>query len=71
MLHIGRRADGFLDGIHDALFDIEWRGAFVDDTDKGDRDLNVREQIDGQAIQRGGTEHDHRQRQHQDADAIA
>ena len=71
MLHVRGGADRLLDGIDDALLDVDGRRALVDDPDEGDRHLDLREQIPGQAIQRDLPQHDHRERQHQDADAVA
>lgn len=50
MLDVRGGADGFLDGVDDALFDIEWRGALIDHADKGDGDLNVGKQVDRQSL---------------------
>src|SRR5262249_16650526 len=45
MLDVRRRADGFLDGIDDTLFDVKRRRAFIDDADERDGHLNLREEI--------------------------
>ncbi len=71
VLHVGGRADGFFDRIDDALLDVERGRSLVDDPDKRDRHLDIREEIDGEALQRGGAQHHHRQRQHQDADSVS
>src|SRR5574338_1699363 len=70
MFHVGRGADRLLDGVDDALFDVERRRAFIDHTDKGDGDLNIGKEIDGEPLQGRHAQHDHGQRQHQNADAV-
>ena len=57
-------------GIDDALFDVEGWGAFINDADEGYGNLDVREQVNRQPIKRGGSQDNHGERQHQNADAI-
>ncbi|CAE6698544.1 hypothetical protein NSPZN2_10593 [Nitrospira defluvii] len=71
MFDVGGGTDGFLNGVHDALFDIERRRALVNDPDECDRNLNVGKEIDRQSFQRRGPQDHHGEGQHQDADAIA
>ncbi len=71
MLDVRGRTDSFLDGIDDALFDVERRGSFINDPNEGHRHLNLREEIDRQSLQRGGAQEHHGKGQHQDADTIA
>ena len=71
MFNIGGRAHRFLNRVHDALFNIERRCPLIDDTDKSNRDLDLGEEIHRQALEGREAQHDHREREHEDPDAIA
>ncbi len=71
MLDIGRRAHCFFNRVHDALLDIEGRGPLIDDADKSDRDLDLGEEIHRQALEGREPQDNHREREHEDPDAIA
>ncbi len=71
MFNIGGRAHRFLNRVHDALLDIERRCPFIDDADKSNRDLDLREEIHRQALESREPQHDHRKREHEDPNAIA
>ncbi len=71
VLDVRGRADGLFDGVDDALFDVEGRRALIDDADEGDGHLDVRKEVDRQAVERGPAQDDHRQGEHQNPDAVA
>ncbi len=61
MFHIGSGTDGLFDRIYDALLDVERRRSFVNDTNEGDRNLDVREKINRQALERCQSQYHHRE----------
>ena len=71
MLDVRGGTDGLFDGIDHALLDIERGRPFINDADKGDRHLNIGEQIDRKTFERRGSQNDHGQGQHQDADTVS
>ena len=71
MFDVGSGTDGLFNRVDNALFDVERRGALIDDSDEGDRNLNVGKEIDREPFERCGPQDHHGQGQHENADAIA
>jgi len=68
--HIADRADGLLDRVGHRLLDVEHACARVHGADVDDRQVDVREEIDGQPAQRHEAEDDDGERGHQNGDGV-
>jgi hypothetical protein len=70
VVDVGDGADRLLDGVGDGLLDVLDVGAGVDRADRDHGEVDVREEVDRHAGERGGAEHHDGQRGHQDRDGV-